>query len=102
MNYKYLVVYEHTVGSFSGFVPDIPGCITSATTLEEMRRNMREAIACQIDSLVMEGSQVPKPATFTVHFPKDSGIEYWVVELIDVAVPEAHSQQSQIASTLEG
>uniref|UniRef100_Q01U73 HicB-like antitoxin of toxin-antitoxin system domain-containing protein n=1 Tax=Solibacter usitatus (strain Ellin6076) TaxID=234267 RepID=Q01U73_SOLUE len=41
---KYLVIYERTDTGFSAYAPDLPGCITTGTTLEETERMMKEAI----------------------------------------------------------
>jgi len=58
---KYLIVIETTPTGFSAYSPDLPGCISTGKTGEEIERNMREAIAFHLDGLCEEGRAVPEP-----------------------------------------
>ena len=46
---KFLVVYEVGENNLSGFVPDVPGVISTALSLEAMRRAMREALEFHLE-----------------------------------------------------
>ena len=48
---KFLVVYEVGENNLSGFVPDVPGVISTAPTLEAMRHTMREALEFHLEGL---------------------------------------------------
>ena len=54
---EYVVVIENAKdGSFSAYVPDLPGCVSCGDTLEELRINIREAgLNCHIESLEPHG-----------------------------------------------
>lgn len=41
--------------------PDLPGCASAVTTIEEAFDGIREAIACHIEGLLFDGEQVPLP-----------------------------------------
>ena len=58
---KYAVVIEKGPANYSGYVPDLPGCIATGKTLEEIESNMREAIEFHIEGLRMNGDSVPEP-----------------------------------------
>ena len=45
MRLKYAVVYERTPNNFSAYVPELPGCISTRKTWDEIRGMIREAIA---------------------------------------------------------
>jgi predicted RNase H-like HicB family nuclease len=63
----YVVVIEKSGdGSFSAYVPDLPGCVTSGSSVDEVREFIEEAVAMHIDSLRSHGEPVPASAT-TVH-----------------------------------
>ena len=63
----YVVVIEQAEdGSFSAYVPDLPGCVTSGVSAEEVRVLIEEAVALHLNSLRSHGETVPAPAT-TVH-----------------------------------
>ena len=65
MTLEYAVVYEQTPNNYSGYVPDLPGCVSTGRTLEEVQENIREAIVFHIESLREYGDPVPEPRTLT-------------------------------------
>ena len=52
---KYLMVIEETGTGFSAYSPDLPGCIATGATREEVEREMREAMNFHIEGLRLEG-----------------------------------------------
>ncbi len=48
--------------TFHGYAPALPGCHTWGETLEETRKNLREAIELYIQSLIDDGEMVVIPA----------------------------------------
>lgn len=64
---KYLIVVEPTRTGFSAYSPDLPGCISSGQTREEVERNMREAIVFHLDGLREEGQEVPEPQSYSAY-----------------------------------
>jgi predicted RNase H-like HicB family nuclease len=60
---KYAVVIEQGPESFGAYVPDLPGCIASADTREEVMRLIQEAIEFHIEGLREDGQAVPVPAS---------------------------------------
>jgi predicted RNase H-like HicB family nuclease len=57
----YTVFIEPTETGFSANVPDLPGCVAAASTLEETRDLIKEAIEFHIEGMRMNGAAVPKP-----------------------------------------
>lgn len=63
----YVVVIEKASdGSYSAYVPDLPGCVASGDTLQEARELIGEAVELHIESLRNHGEPVPPP-TATAH-----------------------------------
>ncbi len=60
---RYLIVIEPTGTGFSSFSPDLPGCISTGATREEVERNMQEAIALHLAGMREEGFAIPEPRT---------------------------------------
>ena len=60
---KYLVIYEKTATGYSAYAPDLPGCITTGSTLQETESMMKEAIEFHIEGLRQDGLPVPEPST---------------------------------------
>ena len=61
---RYAIVIEHAPGTnYSAFVPDLPGCIATGDTVEEVERNMREAIEFHLRGMREDGDPIPEPTT---------------------------------------
>jgi predicted RNase H-like HicB family nuclease len=60
---KYAVLYARTATGYSAHVPDLPGCIGAAATLEETRKLMREAIEGHLECMREFGFAIPEPTT---------------------------------------
>jgi predicted RNase H-like HicB family nuclease len=62
---QYAIVIETAPDSrnYSAYVPDLPGCITTGKTIEEVTRLMQEAIEFHLDGLREDGLPVPQPST---------------------------------------
>jgi predicted RNase H-like HicB family nuclease len=58
---SYLVVIEEGETSFGASVPDLPGCMAVADTIEEVQTLIREAIELDIGGLREDGGPVPPP-----------------------------------------
>jgi predicted RNase H-like HicB family nuclease len=76
---KFLVIYENAGDNYSAYVPDLPGCVSTGATREEIARNIREAIAGHLRAMIDDGDPMPKP------------VESWaeVVEVAEDAIAEA-------------
>lgn len=60
---RYAVVIERAESNFSAYVPDLPGCVSTGDTLEEVESNIREAIAFHLDGLREDGLPIPAAST---------------------------------------
>ena len=72
---RYAIVIEKAESNFSAYVPDLPGCVATGKTLEEVQREISEAIAFHLDGMRADG--------------------------IDPAVPESIVDYVQVAPALE-
>lgn len=45
---RYAIVIEKAASNYSGYVPDLPGCVATGTTIAEVEAEIREAIAFQL------------------------------------------------------
>ena len=60
---KYLIVIEQTGTGFSAYSPDLPGCVATGATRDEVEREMKSAIALHVEGLRAEGMVVPPPSS---------------------------------------
>lgn len=60
---KYAIVIEQGENNLSAYVPDLPGCITTGRTVQEVESNIREAIELHLEGLLEDGEPIPEPHT---------------------------------------
>ena len=59
---RYAVVIENAGRNFSAYVPDLPGCIATGASIDEVEASLGEAIRFHIDGLKEDGMPVPRPS----------------------------------------
>ena len=64
---KYLVVVEKTDTGFSAYPPDVPGCVATGATREDVEREMTAAISFPLEGLQAEGLKAPVRHTFLTY-----------------------------------
>lgn len=60
---RYAVVIEQANGTFSAYVPDLPGCVVTGASVADVERDIRDAIRFHIDGLKEDGLPVPAPTS---------------------------------------
>ena len=59
---RYPVIFETgPEGGVSAYVPDLPGCVAAASSLEETRKLIREAVKFHLEGMRLHGETVPEP-----------------------------------------
>jgi predicted RNase H-like HicB family nuclease len=70
---RFAAIFEKTDNGWSAYAPDLPGLGVAASTLEETKQLLREAIELHIDDLRATGQPIPAAAS--------------QAEYVEVAVP---------------
>jgi predicted RNase H-like HicB family nuclease len=73
---KFGIVIEKAENNYSAYVPDLPGCIATGRTLQEVRDLLKEGIELHIEAMLQDGENIPAPTT--------------LCDYIAVAVPQLH------------
>ena len=60
---RYAIVIEQAEGNYSAYVPDLPGCVATGATIEEVETDMREAIAFHLEGMREDGLAIPPPSS---------------------------------------
>jgi predicted RNase H-like HicB family nuclease len=58
---EFTIVIEDAGTNFAAYAPDVPGCIATGATVEEVTVTLREAIAEHLDILREMGEEIPIP-----------------------------------------
>jgi len=64
---KYLIIVEPTNTGFSAYSPDLPGCVSTGQTRDEVESNMHEAIEFHLEGLQEEGYPIPQPSSASAY-----------------------------------
>ena len=59
----YAIVIEKAEGDYSAYATNLPGCVTTGATIQEVEQNMKEAITLHLEGLREEGLPVPDSTT---------------------------------------
>ena len=109
MKKKYPVLYEWSGKNFSGFSPDVPGCIATGKNLEKIRKELASALGSHLQWMSDDGEVLPQASeSATVNmqndpeFPNPPGY-YVIVEWLGVTLPKVKTKRSTLrkASTRE-
>lgn len=60
---RYAIVVEKVGKNYSAYVPDLPGCIATGKTPEEIERLIREAVELHLNGLREDGLPIPQPSS---------------------------------------
>lgn len=60
---RYTIVIEKANDNYSGYVPDLPGCIATGDSVEQTEQNLREALVFHLEGLREDGLPIPHPTS---------------------------------------
>ena len=60
---RYAIVIEKAESNYSAYVPDLPGCVATGTTIEETEKSIREAIEFHLDGMREDDTPIPPPSS---------------------------------------
>jgi predicted RNase H-like HicB family nuclease len=66
MNDRYLVIIERASdGSYSAYLPDVPGCVSCGDTVDELKTMIQEALDFHFEGMRHAGLPIPVPTSFS-------------------------------------
>ncbi len=60
---SYTIVVEKARNNFSAYAPDLPGCVATGRTQQQVIRRMEHAIALHVRGMIEDGEPIPVPST---------------------------------------
>ena len=63
-NICFLIVIEKAEGNYSAYSPDLPGCVATGKTRDQVARNMHAAIELHVRGLLEDKLPVPQSHSF--------------------------------------
>ena len=59
---QYAMIIEKGERNYSAYLPDLPGCVTTGNTLEEVKQRMSEAVELHLRGMREDSSPIPEPS----------------------------------------
>jgi predicted RNase H-like HicB family nuclease len=63
MNQYIALIHKQAESDFGVSFPDLPGCVSAGSTLDEARDMAEEALALHLEGLEADGEAAPKPSS---------------------------------------
>jgi predicted RNase H-like HicB family nuclease len=60
---RYAIVVENAGPNWAAYVPDLPGCVATGDTAEEVGRLIREAVTIHLEGLAEDRLPIPEPSS---------------------------------------
>lgn len=60
---QYLVVVERARTNFAAYLPDVPGCVATGKTRQQVLDRIRKAFAMHVDGLIEDRLPLPAPVS---------------------------------------
>ena len=73
--YRFLFIIEKGNENYGAYSPDLPGCVAVGDTIEEVEKNMAEAIKMHLRGMIEDREPIPIPQT--------------TARYMDIAVPDS-------------
>jgi predicted RNase H-like HicB family nuclease len=84
MNFP-VVIHKEPDSVYGVSVPDLPGCISAGSTIDEALSQVREAIGVHLDGILQDGLDWPTPSDIeTLRQDQDYADGIWAIVSVDV------------------
>ena len=83
-----VVIFKDPDSIYGIVVPDLPGCITAADTVEQVLTRAVEAIKCHLSGMLIDGEPIPEPKNIKYHqkYPEYVNALRW--DTVTITLPE--------------
>ena len=62
-----IFIHKDANSDYGVIVPDLPGCFSAGSTIEETIHNAHEAIECHLEGLLLDGEPIPLKQSIEQH-----------------------------------
>ncbi len=92
-----IVIHKDPESDYGVTVPDIPGCYSAASSIEEAIEMAQEAVACHLEGLLIDNEPIPLNSTIEEH---QNNPEFknaiWAIVEVDISKLSVKSKRVNI------
>jgi len=97
---QYLVfIHKDHDSDYGVIVPDLPGCYSAGSTVEDAIQNAHEAIECHLEGLLLDGDPIPFKKALEQHLDNPD-LKDGVLAVVDVDLSKISGKSRRINITL--
>jgi predicted RNase H-like HicB family nuclease len=60
---RYAILIEKAENNYAAYVPDVPGCVATGKTLEEVKQQIQEALLFHFEGMLEDSELIPASTT---------------------------------------
>jgi len=94
-----IVIHKDTDSDYSVTIPDLPGCFTAGTTIEEAVEMAQEAAACHVEGILIDSEPIPLASPIEEH-QKNPNYKGGIWAIIDIDLAKLSAQSKRINITM--
>ena len=83
-----VVIFKDPDSIYGIVVPDLPGCITAADTVEQVLTRAVEAIKCHLSGMLIDGEPIPEPKDIASHQDNPEYADALQWDTVTITMPE--------------
>jgi predicted RNase H-like HicB family nuclease len=92
-----VLIHKESSSDFGVTVPDLPGCCSAGTTMEEALESAHEAVLTHVEGLLVDQEPVPTPSSVESLLPgwNEEG-SVWALVAVDLSVLSKRAKRVNI------
>ncbi len=91
-----IVIHKDPNSDYGVTIPDLPGCFSAGSTIEEAIGMAQEAAECHIEGLLIDSEPVPTPSDIEVHKDNLDAEGIWALVEVDISKLSLKSKRINI------
>ncbi len=99
MQYPIFLHKDSNETQYGIIVPDLPGCFSTGSTIEDAIENAHEAISCHLEGLLLDNDPIPSKYPIEYHL-QDAEFKDCVLALVDIDMSKISGKAKRINITL--
>lgn len=94
-----IFIHKDENSDYGVIVPDLPGCFSAGSTIEEAIHNAHEAIECHLEGLLLDNESIPLNKPVEQHLD-DPDLKDGVLALVEIDISKISGKTTRINVSL--
>ena len=94
-----IVIHKDPDSDYSVTIPDLPGCFSAGSSIEEAIGMAQEAAECHIEGMLIDSEPIPTPSDIEVH-KNQSAFKNGIWALVEVDISKLSLKSKRINITM--